>query len=476
MGAKNTKKSDAPTLCTRRSESGTLLCFARFNGKQVSFGPAGPEGQRRYDEALAKWLANGRRLDDVDASDDGGDYRVDELVGDYLAHARTFYVDASTGAPNGEYLNMRAALSPVLERFRDLPAAKFGPVALRAVRDAMVDSGKLCRKEINNRVHRIRRAWRWAASMEKVPAGVVEALATVDGLRMGKTTARESDRVLPVEDADVHEVTAHLCPTVAAMVWLGYWTGARPGEVCALRWSMIDRAGKTWVAVLEKHKTAWRGRQRRINIGPNAQNALMPLLRPGPDAFVFSPQRAIAEQREAKRTRRKTKVQPSQVARAARAKKTPESFAESFDVSTFRTAITRGVRLANAARIRRQLLVTIAELDGGTLSDAVRDRIEALPTKALTNGSGGLRLRESSLRAFASGDVAAKEIAEACAAVPLIESWAPNRLRHSAATRLRREEGIEAARVVLGHARAAVTEVYAEVDHERARAIMARHG
>jgi integrase len=45
-----------------------------------------------------------------------------------------------------------------------------------------------------------------------------------------------------------------------------------------------------------------------------------------------------------------------------------------------------------------------------------------------------------------------------------VAHWAPNQLRHSAATDIRRQFGIEAAQVILGHAQLGVTQVYAEKD------------
>jgi len=68
-----------------------------------------------------------------------------------------------------------------------------------------------------------------------------------------------------------------------------------------------------------------------------------------------------------------------------------------------------------------------------------------------------------------------RAIARACttAGVP---QWHPNQLRHSEATALRKEFGLEVARVVLGHRSSAVTEVYAELDRGRAAEIMARVG
>lgn len=66
-------------------------------------------------------------------------------------------------------------------------------------------------------------------------------------------------------------------------------------------------------------------------------------------------------------------------------------------------------------------------------------------------------------------------IRKACAKAE-VPQWAANQLRHNAATRIRKEFGIESARVVLGHGSAAVTEVYAELDYSKAREIAARIG
>ena len=54
--------------------------------------------------------------------------------------------------------------------------------------------------------------------------------------------------------------------------------------------------------------------------------------------------------------------------------------------------------------------------------------------------------------------------------------WHPNQLRHTAATAIRREHGIEAARVILGHSKLTTTEIYAEADQVKAAEVMARIG
>jgi len=54
--------------------------------------------------------------------------------------------------------------------------------------------------------------------------------------------------------------------------------------------------------------------------------------------------------------------------------------------------------------------------------------------------------------------------------------WHPHQLRHSAATLLRRQYGVEAARLSLGHTSVDTTELYAEADTAKAEAIMAEVG
>ena len=54
--------------------------------------------------------------------------------------------------------------------------------------------------------------------------------------------------------------------------------------------------------------------------------------------------------------------------------------------------------------------------------------------------------------------------------------WSPNQLRHAAATKIRSAHGLEGAQVILGHARADVTQVYAERDSAKAKEIMREVG
>src|SRR5262249_20791368 len=57
-----------------------------------------------------------------------------------------------------------------------------------------------------------------------------------------------------------------------------------------------------------------------------------------------------------------------------------------------------------------------------------------------------------------------------------VPRWHPHQLRHNAATKVRKEFGLDVARAVLGHSSPAVTEVYAELDSAKAAEAMEKVG
>ncbi len=57
-----------------------------------------------------------------------------------------------------------------------------------------------------------------------------------------------------------------------------------------------------------------------------------------------------------------------------------------------------------------------------------------------------------------------------------VPRWGPHRLRHNAATAVRREFGLELARLVLGHADISTTQLYAEADDKKLKEVAKRLG
>jgi integrase len=291
---------------------------------------------------------------------------------------------------------MREALRPVRKLYGDACAQYFGPKALKAVRQDMVESG-LSRGLINRRVGRIKRVFRWAVAEELVSPSVYHGLQAVVGLRYGRTDAREAEPVRPVPDNWVDAVLSYVSPQVASMVQLQRLTGMRPCEVLIMRPCDIDMSSEIWIYQPYEHKNEWRGHKRRIPLGPRVQAILRPFLQRGATEYVFSPREAEAWRHAQRRKRRKTPMTPSQSKRRPK-RKSKRPRGDRYRPTSYRQAIMYGIAKANKSR----------------------------------NGESQ------------------------------IGHWFPLQLRHSRGTEVRRKYGLDAAQVSLGHARADVTEVYAE--------------
>lgn len=305
-----------------------------------------------------------------------------------------------TAAP--ELDNLRLALRPLRACFGTLPAREFGPLKLQALQKHLTGTG-LCRVTINQRVKRVARVFAWPESQELIPPGQHNSLKTVQGLKQGRSQARESKVVRPVPDADVDAIRPHVSRQLWAVIELQRLTGMRSGEALAMRSCDIDTTGAVWVYTLHRHKASHRGKVRRVFLGPRAQDVIRPWLREDPTEYLFQPGEAKEEHLAERRRNRKTPMTPSQRART---------------------------RKENHRKVPRD------RYDSKSYFHAVR---------------------------------------KACHKARVVR-WHPHQLRHSAATRLRREFGLDVTRVILGHSSPAVTDVYAEVDREKAMAVMSEVG
>jgi integrase len=317
-----------------------------LNGRDIYLGRYGtPECQAAYHRVIAEWVARGRLLQgavDETTSTGTNDLTINEMLLAYLQHADTHYL--KNGQPTSEPVNIRLALRPLRELYGDMLAREFGPRRLKAVRQAMVNSG-LCRNEINKRVRHVLRAFKWAVGEELVPPSVHHGLKAVPGLRRGRADVRESKPVKPVPVAFIDAIRPHVSRQVWAMVQLQHFTGMRPGEVIIMRTCDLDMTGKGWRYTPESHKTEHHGRLKRIPLGPEAREILRTWLRPELTAYLFSPAEAEAERHAEQRESRKTRVQPSQQNR--RRRKPRKAPGQRYTVDSYRRAIRYGIKWAN---------------------------------------------------------------------------------------------------------------------------------
>lgn len=388
-----------------------------LSGKDILLGQYKTAASKsEYDRRIAAWIANGRRLPGAEPH-----LTISELMDAFRLHAERYYTRPD-GRQTKEVANFRQALRPLRHLYSASRAAEFGPLGLETVRNHMIGLG-WCRRHINSQIARVKLLFKWGASQELVPASVHQALTTVAGLRYGRTEAIESEAVKPVPDEVVDATLKRLGPTLQAMIQIQRLTGARPVEICSMKVGEVDRSGDIWTYQPAQHKTQHFGYRRTIYIGKRGQHVLRPfLLKTDPQAHVFSPAESVAEARQRRNETRKTPLSCGNVPGSNVKRHPKRKPGGCFSVDSYRRAIARACDLA-------------FPVPEGIAADVEKSR-------AWRNG----------------------------------HRWHPHRLRHSAATDIRRQFGIEAAQHVLGHATLNITELYAEKNADIAKRVAAAIG
>ena len=352
----------------------------RIDGKDHYLGEYGsPESHKRYSEILGEWSrSNSSPVQEV---------KIRDLTKLYIEHCKIYY--RKNGVVTGEVANVKSAIRFLNAKFRDLKANDFDTLKLEAVREHMIDSD-LARKTINANVSRLKTMFKWAANKKLIEKMAYLELTTLEGLKEGRTMARETDPVKPVPDVFVEAVKPFVTSPVWAMIQLQELTGMRPGEVLQMRACDLTMSAKVWDYRPQSHKTQHRKKTRIIPIGERGQEILKPFFTTDLQAYLFSP----ADGRQ--------------------------------------------------------------EFIGKEYRESAKSHV-----------------RNDRTRYSAQGYYIAIKRACERAKVP---HWSPNQLRHNYATKIRKDYGLETARILLGHSSAVTSEIYAEVDYNAARAVIAKIG
>ncbi|HUU12345.1 MAG TPA: site-specific integrase [Terriglobia bacterium] len=355
-------------------------------------------------------MANGRHLLNSGST---GNLTVNELLAAYLDFAKDYY--RKDGQPTSEYSCIGQAIRFLANAYGHTPADRFGPLALKAVQNMMIQHG-LRRRVINHHIERVKRVFKWAVANQIIGPDVYHALQTVSGLRLGRSEAKESDPVRPVADADVDAIMPYVSAQVWAIVELMRLTGMRAGEAVVMRGCDLDVTGRVWTYQPSRHKGEHYGHSRVVELGPRAQAIIKEFVKLDPQAYLFSPKDAERERSVRRRANRKRPLyNDSKRYAREKAQRRPRDFSDHYTVVNLRNAIQRACRAVNAA-----------------LEEAGKDEF--------------------------------------------ISVWHPHQLRHNFATRIRKEFGLETARVLLGHRSMAVSEIYAEADRAKVVEAIARVG
>src|SRR5207237_1028218 len=169
------------------------------------------------------------------------------------------------------------------------------------------------------------------------------------------------------------------------------------------------------------HKNSYRGQDRIIPIGPRGQEVLRPWLRLNLNEYLFQPAEARAAFDAERRRNRKSPVTPSQAKR--RPKRHPKKKpGRRYSVCNYACAVANGCEATFPPPV--------------PLAKRADETQKEWQARLTTEQKAALRAWRKAHR------------------------WHPNQLRHAKATELRREAGLDAARVVLGHRSPQITEVY----------------
>ena len=373
--------------------------LVQIRGRRTYLGKYGSEeSKEKYRRLIAEYVSGDG---EVAAVEPKAELTVNEVILLYFRYAETYYM--KNGKPTDEVAALRAILRRLRSLYGRTPTSEFGPKAFKILRESLIHEG-LSRKYINDCMARVRRMFRWAAAEELVPSSIYQALASVPGLRRGRSKARETKRILPVSAERIEATLPDLPEVVADMVRMQRITGMRPAEVCILRPCDVDRSGEVWRFVPESHKTEHHGRERVIFIGPKAQAVLLRYLVRDSLAYCFRPCDSEEKRQSERHANRRTPLEYGNRPGTNRKGNSKRKPGEKYNTNSYRKASHRACDKASVKR------------------------------------------------------------------------WSPNRLRHAAATEVRREFGLEAAQILLGHSNADVTQIYAERDLSKALEVARRIG
>lgn len=182
-------KSLIPKLCIDKSRN---RAFCKVDGKFIVLGPAGSADTQLAYGKLLKALEDRRGTDAaILAVKKSQSVPVEPQstlsLNDVFLR---FVTEELQKYSKAEQRCIRGAIRIARELFGNSPAADFGPLRLRTVREAMIREG-WSRCYINKEVKRLRLILRWGVGWELIPQTIVDSLSAVKSLADGESEAAE---------------------------------------------------------------------------------------------------------------------------------------------------------------------------------------------------------------------------------------------------------------------------------------------
>ena len=332
-----------PRIPKYRHQKSRNLAVVRIDGKDIYLGKYNsPESHEKYQLAIAELVS---RL----AITKTKGLTLPALAAVYHQFSQIRFSDAKLRSYH-RTIQRFASLFPELDS-QDVACSH-----VEAFQMSLVQRN-LTAKTINDYLARLKNIFCWASRNKYMPAQNLLFFDMLDRVDNTWPGVRQTDKVKPVSLEQINEILTDVPKTVAALIKFQFRTACRPSEARMLRLCDIEKSDDVWLYCPPKHKTSHQGKQRRIPLGPLAQQVIESQQVVDPSAYVFH------------------SGDPSQ------------------------------------------------------------------PYKK---------------------DSYSRAIRRACERAGIDPHWTPNQIRHTAATSIRAEYGIEVTQVVLGHSHVRTTEIYAE--------------
>jgi len=380
------------------------------------------ESKAEYARVIAEWQAAERRLPQLARTTD---LTINELILAYLPQVERHYRRAN-GTPTNELLDVKRALRPLKELYGFKAAKDFGPLALKAIRDLLV------KKPVVRRVKSTDPETGKAVWKEKI-------------IRIGLARGVVNQQISRIRRLFKWAVSEQLVPETVYRGLLTV-TGLQRGRTEARETQPIRPVSPALVEETLPHLSPTVADMLRLQLLTGARSGEICVMRACDidmtgSIWLYRPQRHKTEHRGFGRIIPLGPQAQEIVKRYLKPNIQAYLFSPRDSVAAFR----------EKKRRERKTKVQPSQICRR------KHRPRRLP---------GERYKPVAL---------AHAVSIACKRHGL-DHWHPHQLRHSKATEIRREYGLDAARAVLGQHAPQVTELYAELDLGKAMEVAKKLG
>jgi integrase len=345
-------------LPSYRLHKASNQAITRIAGRTYYLGEFGSEeSKNKFNQLVASYLT------DPNFGIEKGRQSIAEAVIAYLKHAEVYYRAGS------EFVGMRDSCKPLVELFASVHLSDFGIAQFKSCRQYWIDR-KCSRQYVNKQTKRLLRVVKWWVAEGIAEPTLHQALKCVEPLKRGRCECPDTEPVKPVDDAIVDKTIKFLPPILRDMVRLHQLLGCRPGEIVKLTPAMVNRSGEVWVVRLVDHKTAWRGHNRDIYVGPKAQAILLPYLETcSASDVIFSPKIAVEQRLQENEQNRKTPLSCGNRRGSNRKSKPRKSAGDAYTTQSYGKAIAFACKQAEVPtwspnQLRHSAATKIRESEG----------------------------------------------------------------------------------------------------------------